>query len=98
MCTSGVEPVNLNEPPFIAGFIRLLHEAAGVCELDAHMLREVDKDGRVWAIAAQELRRAAARIEKRTAGLPSVQRCEPDWTPPSAGNTEGTRPQLRLVK
>jgi hypothetical protein len=106
MCVGEVEPIDLNEPPFIEGFIGLLYQAAGVCDLDAHMLREVEEDGRVWEIAAQELRRAAARIEKRTAGLASVQRCEPDWKEwrrsvnpaPSAENaTKDSRAQLRLV-
>jgi hypothetical protein len=97
------DPIDLDRTLFIESFIELVYETAGVCQMDAHMLRESGQDARVWEIAHEELRKAADRIKRRTAGLPSVQRCEPPDElvaidpSPRAEKATASRPQLRLV-
>ncbi len=73
------DPIDLNEPLFIERFIEQLYEAASVLQMDAIMLGESGRDGRVWQIAHEELAAAAKRIKRRTAGLPSIMRYDPDW-------------------
>jgi hypothetical protein len=102
-----IDTNDLNEPLFIKPFIQRVLDAASVCRLDAEMLREQDKDGRVWDIAAEELVRAAIRIEERTKGLPDVMRHDPRWEEPAgtaavlptgpAATTERRR-HLRLIR
>ena len=41
ICVGEIDPIDLYEPPFIKAY----QAAAGVCDLDAHMLREVDQNG-----------------------------------------------------
>ncbi len=83
------DPIDLNEPLFIERFIEQLYEAAGVLQMDAIMLGESGQDGRVWQIAHEELLAAAERIKRRTAGLPSVLRYDPD---PYEGEESKGRP------
>ena len=66
-----------------------LYEAAGVLKVDAFMLGESDQDGRVWQIAHEELLAASERIKRRTTGLPSLLRYDPE---PSEGEESHGRP------
>jgi len=68
------EPADPNRPGSIEALTQMLYDAAAVCGMDADSLRKLGQDDRVWRIAHDELREAADRIKKRTAGLPSTLR------------------------
>ena len=68
------EPAGLNRAESIEALTQMLDDAATVCGMDADALRQLGQDDRVWRIAQDELREAADRIKKRTAGLPPTLR------------------------
>lgn len=72
------EPADPNRPGSIQALTQMLYDAATVCGMDADALQRTGQDDRVWRIAQDELREAADRIKKRTAGLPSTLRTHAD--------------------
>lgn len=64
-----------------------LYEAAGVLRMDALMPGESAQDGRVRQILHEELLAVAERIKRRTTGLPSVLRYNPESS--TRGESQG---------